>query len=395
MLATKINTITTDLQLKNLKAKDQVYDVKFTHISGLVVRVSPKGNKSFRWDRGSKHKPRIITYGQYPNLSIKQAKKLHEEKQQQHKAGTLGIPNVAEPKNVTDLAELYYISKHNTLKRPDAIRQILDKDIIPVIGSIRLNTVNTMVIRNTVNRVIDRGAKSHAGKVLSILKSMFNFAMATGVLTNNPALPLTKDALGVVNNARNRVLTDEELKIFWQTIEGNKSKVTRIALQLLTLLGLRTGELRLSKWKDLDMQNKTLTILPANQKLTPKQLATAKPFVIPLDDFALSLFEKLRGLDDTVIFVGTTPEQPFSDKALSKYLARTIPKMDIEPFTPHDLRRTFRTGLSELGVEPHIAERCLNHSLGKILQTYDQHDFLKERRVALSLWSNHVQGCIS
>ena len=123
-----------------------------------------------------------------------------------------------EPKNITDLAELYYSSKKNTLKRPDTIRQVLDKDIIPVIGGIKLNAVTTLVIRNTVDQVIKRGAISHAGKVLSILKSIFNFAMATGFLTTNPALPLTKDAIGAVNNPRTRVLTCDELKIFWQTL---------------------------------------------------------------------------------------------------------------------------------------------------------------------------------
>jgi len=246
-----------------------------------------------------------------------------------------------------------------------------------------------------VNRVIERGAKSHAGRVLSILKSMFNFAMAIGVLTSNPATPLTKDALGVINIPRNRVITPEELRIFWQTIEENKSKVTRIALQLLTLLGLRTGELRLSKWEDLDFNNKTLTIPPSNQKMMPKRLATAKPFVIPLDDFALSLFNELRGLDETVIFVGTKPKKSFSAKALSKYLVRIMPSMGIEPFTPHDLRRTFRTGLSEQGVQPHIAERCLNHSLGRIIQTYDQYDFLNERRAALKNYSDYIQSIIN
>lgn len=394
MTLPKISPIKTDLQLRALKPREKTYDVNFANIAGLVIRVTPKGNKSFRWDRGSKHKPRIITYGHYPALSIKQVRSLHEEKQQQHKAGTLGVACTEEVKNIKDLAEKYYLSKVNTLKRPDVIRQVLDKDIIPVIGNTKLNIVTPLVISNTVDIVIQRGAKSHAGRVLSILKSMFSFAIATGVLSNNPALPLKKEALGVINNQRTRTLKCDELKIFWSTLENNKSLTTRIALQLLILLGIRTSELRLSKWNDLDVNNKTLTIPPANQKLQPKQLATAKPFVVPLDDFAVSLFEQLRGLDSLMIFVGTIPEQPFSSKILSKYLVRTRTKMDIETFTPHDLRRTFRTGLSTLGIHPHIAERCLNHSLGKILETYDQHDFLEERREALRQWSTQVQECL-
>ena len=52
--------------------------------------------------------------------------------------------------------------------------------------------------------------------------------------------------------------------------------------------------------------------------------------------------------------------------------------------TPHDLRRTVRTHLSKtLRVPPHVAEKCLNHSLGRVFSTYDQGDYLDDRRVAL------------
>jgi integrase len=62
--------------------------------------------------------------------------------------------------------------------------------------------------------------------------------------------------------------------------------------------------------------------------------------------------------------------------------------------TPHDLRRTCRTHLGKLGVPPHIAERCLNHALGKIAATYDVHDYLPERRAALETWAKHVSGLV-
>ena len=62
----------------------------------------------------------------------------------------------------------------------------------------------------------------------------------------------------------------------------------------------------------------------------------------------------------------------------------------VRRFTPHDLRSTARSHLTELGVNLIVAERCLNHSLGGLVGIYDQHDYMTERRSALELWSNFI-----
>ncbi|MFI0458770.1 MAG: hypothetical protein ACH254_14320, partial [Candidatus Thiodiazotropha endolucinida] len=64
-------------------------------------------------------------------------------------------------------------------------------------------------------------------------------------------------------------------------------------------------------------------------------------------------------------------------------------------FSPHDLRRTMRTHLGKMRIPPHIAERCLNHSLGRIVDTYDQGDYLEERRSALDKWAVLIDVMVS
>ncbi len=66
----------------------------------------------------------------------------------------------------------------------------------------------------------------------------------------------------------------------------------------------------------------------------------------------------------------------------------------IEAFTLHDLRRTCRTGLAKLKVEPHIAERVLGHAQERIRATYDTHAYIDEKRAALEQWSAHLAGLI-
>lgn len=65
----------------------------------------------------------------------------------------------------------------------------------------------------------------------------------------------------------------------------------------------------------------------------------------------------------------------------------------VRRFTPHDLRSTARSHLSALGVSVIVAERCLNHEIGGLVSVYDQHDYLTERRAALSVWDEFLAAC--
>jgi integrase len=385
----KRKPITTELQLNKLKSSGKPYDVSVANVSGLVVRVGASGTKSFRWDRGRGYKPRIITYGKFPSISLKKARDLHEKKKQQHSDGVI-VTHESMIRKVVDLAELFYSDRILIqLKRPEAVRQVLDHDILPAIGRMQLQSVTTMVCRKVVKDVVDRGAKVHANKVLVVLKQMLNFGVSNGLIEFNTAAPLRAVDLGIENHPRDRSLTSEEIRTFWDSLEGEPI-ATRTSLRLLTLLGIRSGELRLSRWEYIDLEAGLLTIPVENQKLTPRKAKYAHPFVVPLSIAAIALFRELEGLHPEIVF--PNGDKPYSIAAMGRWVKRVIKKGNMDHFTPRDLRRTMRTNLSKLNVQPHIAERCLNHSLGKILETYDTHDFLDERREALEKWSQVILG---
>ena len=66
---------------------------------------------------------------------------------------------------------------------------------------------------------------------------------------------------------------------------------------------------------------------------------------------------------------------------------------NMENFTIHDFRRTARTHLAALGVDPHIAERCLNHKIDGVEGIYNRHDYFPERREALAKWASFIEAC--
>ena len=65
----------------------------------------------------------------------------------------------------------------------------------------------------------------------------------------------------------------------------------------------------------------------------------------------------------------------------------------IDDFTVHDLRRTAKSKLQELGVDEFISERCLNHKLPGVSGVYGRHDFFEEHKKALQLWANYLELC--
>ncbi len=341
-------------------------------------------------------------------MSLAAAIDTHRKNKKKHREGIAVDVHAANANTVAELAELFYsrrIVPHR--KRPDVVRDVLDRDILPSIGRAKVTAITPAIIpitpaiiQGVVESVVARGAPVHAGKVLAILKQLFRFGVSNGTLEYNPAGDLDALALGVENNVRNRVLDDGELRWVWNVLDQAPriALATRSAIKVLLLTGLRSGELRLAEWGHYCNKNRTLTIPPEHQKLSPRAAASARPFVVPLPPIADQLVRALRGNDKRWIFAaksGAPAKRRSWGRAVTRLIRQTQETDNpIEHFSIHDLRRTMRSRLGALGVAPHLAERCLNHSLGRILHTYDQHDYLDERRAALEKWADALHSIV-
>jgi integrase len=409
--------------LDNLKPKPERFEMADPGAKGLRLRVSPGGTMTFIWyyrDVDTCHRYTIGRYGDGDSqITLAQARsKLIAVK----KKWADGIKPHSEaagaPKTVAELCEVFYERRIVPIrKRPDAVRQVLDHDIIPVIGNKRIVSITTPTLTRVVDKVVDRGAKAHAGKVLATLKQLFKYAQVRGYTDISPAYPLNPGDLGVVTNVRERALDiDEEgeaqtelveISALWRALDKapKLSPQNRYGTKILLLTGVRSGELRLARWEHIDFNNATWKIPASNTK-------NAKAWTVPLSPLVLDLFERLQAVAEdspwvlpsfakelTGEFTGKVSDKnPMTDKALARSVKRLFSLKDakgnsllpIDYFTPHDLRRTLRTHLSRLGVAVHIAEKCLNHSLGRLEQTYDRHTYIDERREALNKWATDV-----
>ena len=267
-------------------------------------------------------------------------------------------------------------------------------------------SITTPSLTRVVDKVVDRGAAAHAGKVLATLKQLFRYAQARGYIDISPAYPMSPGDLGVVSNIRERALdTDDEgeaqadlveIRALWHALDKapRLSVQNRIGTKILLLTGVRSGELRLARWEHIDFDSATWKIPASNTK-------NARAWTVPLSQLVVDLFNKLQKASEESPWIlpsFTEEEGPITDKALARSIKRLFSLknakgeklLPIEYFTPHDLRRTLRTHLSRLSVAPHIAEKCLNHSLSKLGKTYDRHTYLDERRRALEIWATEI-----
>lgn len=411
------------------------YELPDSAAPGLRLRVTPKGGKVFRWYVTSLG--RVITIGRWAkvprpgHVSLGEARTWLERLKEAHRAGPAELAKVeaelqalrparaaaaARPPEgtllVEDLVKKWRLRIDQTRKNPDEVYRTLEHDILPALGKRPILDVTTREVRELVESVVARGAPTQAGRVLSHVKQLFGFARShVDELRANPAEPLNPGDLGVANRVCNRYLTADEIPAFWKAIDRcTATPSVRAALKLLLLLGVRSGELLEATWDEVDFEAATWTLPVSHQKLTKEQEQKARPWVVPLAPQAMELFRELEAFAKSIRSKHVASSfsargGPLSEKALNHAMRRLFEskngkepllKFDGERPTPHDLRRTVRRHLEEtLNVPFHTAERCLNHSLGRIAETYGSGDYVVQRREALELWGAYVERLVT
>jgi integrase len=190
-----------------------------------------------------------------------------------------------------------------------------------------------------------------------------------------------------------RILQKELAALLANVDEVTKrAKRTGIAIRVILLTAVRRSELTGARWSELDLETKApVWEIPA------QRTKTGVSFAVPLTPPTVEQFRRLKRLAGRSpwIFPAETGDGSVDPRLLTRSIARhleTFAEHKVGAFTLHDLRRTVRTGLAKLGIRPDIAERCLNHAQPGIIATYDTHQYLDEKRDALTQWADHLRA---
>jgi integrase len=275
-----------------------------------------------------------------------------------------------------------------TRKRPEYAEAILAKDVLPEWRGRDARTIEPADVITLLDKIVDRGSPVSANRTAALLVQLFKFGIHRRIVATTPVQLLYRP--GGKEKARERVLTDDELQAFLK----DPQKCTRFerlthVIMLLLLTGQRRGELALARWADVDLKAATWTIPDENAK-------GGRGHVVPLTDWAVDELRllKVRASRSKWVLPANGGEHHIDPKQLTRSVAKCLERFKAEgiaAFTLHDLRRTVRTGLARLKVEPHVAERVLNHAQETIAGTYDRHAYMDEKRAALEKWTAHLE----
>lgn len=340
-----------------------------------------------------------MTLGKYPGISLKQAREFHVAAIKLKEQGINPITDAEEQKRkqndtVKHLVLSWYknyIEKYR--KQPLQIKQHIDADIIPSLGDLSLSTIQAWHITKALDAIVERGARVHANKVLSTLKQAFNYAVSRGDLAANPATHIRSRDIGGIEKSRDRFLSIDEIKALWLFLDSEENKISlsvKAAIKIILLTGVRTAELRLAQWSEINFENALWTIPAQNTK-------SNQVMRIHLSAQTMALFVALKSCTTSkYVITGFDDKKPLTEKALPRAVNRVQERLGIPHWTAHDLRRTFATQLGQtLHIDPVVIEKCLGHKMPKIMATYNKNEMLPQREDALNRWSEFLENLLS
>lgn len=395
----------TDVQLRNwVKAGKPLARADG---DGLTFTLSAKGTASWvlRYRFGGR--PRELTLGRYPDISLAGARNrageerakvqngidvaTEKQREKREAAAAMTFRQLA-----TDyMAKVFPTLAANTVKQR---RQYIEAVILPRFAGRRARDIEAGDVVALIEAV---GAKSRrvAEVVFQIVSEVFKHGIGRHVVKANPCASLTVAAVvGKAEPKRARLkLSQDELREVLRALPSIGQQ-NDLAVRILLATCVRIGELARAEWAHLDLKRGEWLIPDENSK-------SGRGFVVPLVPQVVGWFRALEPFAGGSRYVLPARQRArardhggeihFEPRTLNAALSKLCRRLGdkCRRFTPHDLRSTARSYLAALGVSVVVAERCLNHSLGGLLAVYDQHDYLTERRAALELWTSFLEAC--
>lgn len=390
---------------------------------GLRVSCGATGVKSFfyRYTSPLTGKLAQVKIGNFPQTSLAAARlKLHELKllrqegrcpatelkkdklQRAIETEQSKIPELT----VQGLVELYLTERIEDRKTKDGkiipgarkpkgqaeVRRTLYGDAVKSLGTRNAAEITRQDVINLINGIVARGATVQAGNVLRELSLAYEFAIGLGRFDDsfaNPALlaksSLRQTRIKLTNGRGTRVLSEDELAKFLKWLPGSAYTPTiKNVLRLTLWTGCRTGEVCNMAWKDVDLKKGTIHL---------RETKTGVERYVQLSDQAIDFLKVLRLTSDKYLFPSQATKKPIQQKYLTENswrLRESSQMLDIPHWTPHDLRRTVRTGLSRLQCPNEIAEAVLGHTRGGVEGIYNLYKYDFECKSWLQKWADYL-----
>ena len=383
----------TDAKVRSAKPGEKPYKLVDDH--GLYLEIAVGGRKAWRFRYTLAGKESKITIGQYPLMSLSEARAERDRlrklvdrgespsaRKQADKLARIGPGNSF--KEVTE----EWLGKQAERWAPSTLysaRLGLQNHVYPVIGGMPLDTIEPVHLLAILRGLEEREVGVYALQLRQMLSRIFRYGVATLRCPGDPA-DLLKGSIRRAPVQHARAMQADDIREFLDRLGRYRGRrTTVIALRLMLYLFPRSIELRQAEWTEWQGD---LWVVPA------AKMKRRRVHSVPLSKQALALVQELHGLtgEGRYWFPNQVDPERFMNATT---LNRAFHYMGygVGEWSGHDFRATASTLLNEMGFRWDLIERQLAHVEASMTRrSYNHAEWLPERREMMQKWADYVDG---
>ena len=367
--------------------------------NGLVLYIMPNGSKLWRYRYRYNGSPKMLSLGEYPTATLKDAR---AERERVSDLLAQGIDPSIERKE-KKLSQAYAIENDfrsvarawwdnwkvaNSEAHALKVWSIFEKDIFPVFGKYPVENIKPSLVRLAVKRVVERGAYDTAGRVHQYTSAVLSYAFNHELVASNVARDIAVNDL--IPRRKKQSMGRVDLKDLPQLLQDiqayDGNAITKIAIQLLSLTFVRTKELIQATWDEIDFIGKVWRIAPERMKM-----GTAH--IVPLSAQTLDLLGELKKITGGSKHL--FPSVKGDGKTMSNNtILFALYRMGYKgKMTGHGFRGVASTALRENGFDRDRVELQLAHLVGnEVERAYNTMELLAERTAMMQAWADYLDA---
>lgn len=379
------------------QAKPGPKPTKLSDGAGLYLLVNPSGSKLWRWKYRYLGKEKLMPLGQYPIVTLAQARQTRDDARQLLTQGTDPMEQrktdkvaakAAADDSFEAVARQWWVhwKGPRSQRHADYVLRRLEADVFPRLGSKPVASITAPQLVAMAKAIEARGAVDIAKRAMQTCGQVLRYAVAHGLIERNPAADVRPaDALKPRRKENYARLDAKEMPELLRKIEAYQgTPATRMAMKLMAYTFVRTGELIGARWEEFDLAAAEWRIPAARMKMRT-------PHIVPLALQAVDLLQSLHTQSGhrSLLFPGERDhDKPMSNNTILAALKRMgyAGRM-----TGHGFRGVASTILHEQGFAHHLIELQLAHQeRDQVAAAYNHATYLVQRRAMMNAWADHL-----
>jgi integrase len=377
----RLSEKTSALELPSGKSEVIIFD---DDLPGFGVRLRAGGSRTWIFQFKLGEKQRRVTIGSAKAISAAQARKtatdFHARVHLGQDPGAVKAEGKLRAAETMDAALRLYLPYQKARLKPGSY-SLVERHLLvnckPLHGA-QLALLDRRAVAGRISAIAAKNGPIAANRTRASLAAFFHWAQREGLATDNPAAFVSRQA----ERSRERVLTDEELRVIWTATAGGSDYDAVIRLLMLTACRIaEIGSLRCSELVD------DRIVLPASRTKNGRE------HIVPLSAPALDIITQRERRTDRDFIFGRRHGTPLTGWSALKAALDERCGAKMKSWTHHDLRRTAATRMGEIGILPHVIEAVLNHTSGHkhgVAGIYNRATYEPGKAIALARWSDHL-----